>query len=268
MLTHKKVTLTLIALILAAGMIAGACLLLQPIRITEIDDAGDLSHLFEDVLLAEFSSHNASLGTAFEEDISAALDMLKQVRLNPDPISVSRAEDRDMTHTIRLHYNGTQADACLCFNESFTELWLNDGVKPSYSYAVKNPEIVEAYFDQLDPFTPTGTLPSGDWVSCFTYGDSDTLRSAYIILWDDPQSFEFVWSLLSSYIAKGSYKLTADTLVLKTGDGLYTYTFRVKDDSTLVFDEANSSPLPEYVYTSGGAAETPVPDGAEFTLGE
>lgn len=84
----------------------------------------------------------------------------------------------------------------------------------------------------------------------------------------DDMTFSFGWSLFSSYIAHGTYTLTEDTLTLATDDGLYTYVFKVADD-TFVFDASRSSAIPSYLYSGDATeAECPVPDGAVFKLKE
>ncbi len=72
----------------------------------------------------------------------------------------------------------------------------------------------------------------------------------------------FNYSLLSSYIPYGTYSVEGETLVMKTDDGRFTYTFRVGED-TLIFDAVNSSPLPEFNYGNGTKFK-PIPNGAEF----
>ena len=58
----------------------------------------------------------------------------------------------------------------------------------------------------------------------------------------------------SSYLGRGTYTLSADTLVLNTNDGYYTYTFKVQEDG-FAFDAANSSANTHYAK---------IPDGALF----
>ncbi|MBQ2841804.1 MAG: hypothetical protein IJE72_02060 [Clostridia bacterium] len=72
----------------------------------------------------------------------------------------------------------------------------------------------------------------------------------------------FNYSPLSSYIPHGTYTVDNGRLVMKTDDGRFTYAFKV-DGDTLVFDDVNSSDLPEYNYGNGTKFK-PIPDGAEF----
>ena len=71
---------------------------------------------------------------------------------------------------------------------------------------------------------------------------------------EEGNRFTFTYSVLSSYIAVGTYEVNGDKLVLKTDDDKYKYVFRVEDGS-LIFCAEESSEIPSYAY---------VPDGAVF----
>jgi len=87
-----------------------------------------------------------------------------------------------------------------------------------------------------------------------------------VILDDTTNTFQFTFSMFSSYIANGTYKLDNDRLILRTNDGFdYIYVFDVVDD-TFIFDADSSSRIPTYTYAVGEDSQCPVPDGAVFTL--
>ncbi len=73
----------------------------------------------------------------------------------------------------------------------------------------------------------------------------------------------FRYSLLSSYMAYGTYEDNGKYIVLTTNDGKFKYTFK-KENDTIKFIANKSSKLPSYAYSSGAKAETCVPDGATF----
>lgn len=118
--------------------------------------------------------------------------------------------------------------------------------------------------------TPESTVSpmlAGKPFMVYSYADSaDPMRPA-IFLSADNNSFQFTYSVLSSYIAVGEYTLSDTTLTLKTDDGLNVYVFAVDDDGAYRFDAERSSPIPSYVYSAGAAPQSPVPDGARFTSG-
>ncbi len=60
-----------------------------------------------------------------------------------------------------------------------------------------------------------------------------------------PKFFEFSSHPLSSEVYYGDYEETEETIVLKDDETESTFTFR-KSEGKLIFDEKNSSPLPQY----------------------
>lgn len=59
---------------------------------------------------------------------------LKQIAIDPAEVSKSLAEDRDRTYEI------IDGNTSLCISADCSEIWVDDGVKPSFSYRVKKPE--------------------------------------------------------------------------------------------------------------------------------
>ena len=72
-----------------------------------------------------------------------------------------------------------------------------------------------------------------------------------------PKFFEFSSHPLSSEVYYGDYEETEDSIILKDDETEAVFTF-IKSDGKLIFDEKNSSPLPEY-----NGVEN-LEDGAEF----
>ena len=108
----------------------------------------------------------------------------------------------------------------------------------------------------------------------FYYQETTSLSSSQSILSNnalnspaclslDPVSHEFTFSYdaLSSYYSYGTYKITDDKLVAATNDGLYYYTFTIKDDETLVFIEDESSSVK---LTDSNLGQQ-IKDGCKFT---
>lgn len=92
--------------------------------------------------------------------------------------------------------------------------------------------------------------------------------------WSEPKftlsqhtnQFQFTYSAFSSYWPHGTYDLTDSTLTLRTDDGENVYVFHAQG-SDFVFDAAQSSPIPQYKYSADAdEMQSPVPDGAVFTL--
>ncbi|MBQ6824145.1 MAG: hypothetical protein IJP27_05810 [Clostridia bacterium] len=70
--------------------------------------------------------------------------------------------------------------------------------------------------------------------------------------------FSFYWDPASSYLAMGLYVIEGDVLTAFTGDGQNVYRFRIVDEDTLAFIQAESSTMPHYT-------TEPLEDGALFT---
>ena len=88
------------------------------------------------------------------------LKTIKKVEINANPISEDRSKDRDFEHRIIVNN-----DYIIYINNDFTEIWLDDtkninityngnawdkeaeeGIIPSFSYTVDNPEILKELF--------------------------------------------------------------------------------------------------------------------------
>lgn len=110
----------------------------------------------------------------------------------------------------------------------------------------------------------SGIITDNNVYTRFEFASAMEPVSPVLSISQTDNSFRFVYSYLSSYIAFGTYEIVDDTLVARTSDGLYTYTFAI-DNGTYVFDSARSSALPEYrISADGMETYCPVPNGAVF----
>ena len=98
--------------------------------------------------------------------IENALDALKEIKINKHEISKSRDEDRPRDNIIDL------GDVTLCFNEGCTQVWLDDGVKPSYTYRIKNPQYVtQTFFDGYFKGSAVTNRLKGEIITMFSNPD-------------------------------------------------------------------------------------------------
>lgn len=93
---------------------------------------------------------------------SKELRTIKKVRIKTNPISEDRSKDRDVEHKIII-----DNEFIIYINNDFSELWLDDtknininynenswdreedeGILPSFSYTIENPEILKELFQQ------------------------------------------------------------------------------------------------------------------------
>lgn len=98
----------------------------------------------------------------------------------------------------------------------------------------------------------------------YHYKGESVIKNATLTLWGK-DSFQFSYSMLSSNLCMGKYRIEGDKLILfEDGtDNSYTFIINEKSDS-VTFDAKHSTPLPEYKYSSNAQPEVCVPDGAEF----
>lgn len=78
-----------------------------------------------------------------------AVEFLKNVEVDSNPLSMSRAEDRAKDIGIRIHES-----VYFFFNEDMSQVWCDNGIKPSYTFEVKNPKALREFVEtQLNSIT-------------------------------------------------------------------------------------------------------------------
>ncbi len=137
-------------------------------KISDINDAGDYGKIFEDVTEINIKTGEITFSIKNSNAIKDTLKMLKKVNLN-EPTTTNRSEHRSKIHTITI--NGQDE---ICFNADFSELWINNSVKPTLTYGVRNPETVQKYFENINSPETTNS-------GCGLDGVSLTLNSSVII---------------------------------------------------------------------------------------
>lgn len=112
---------------------------------------------------------------------------------------------------------------------------------------------------------------SSDGSVSYVYLNPSHSDSATLTLNAKENKFVFCVSLLSSFIATGTYETKNNELYLKTDDGLYEYVFQrnvSEKGTTYVFCSDKSSNIPKLKYSSNSAAHSPLPNGAAFVLNQ
>ena len=90
----------------------------------------------------------------------------------------------------------------------------------------------------------------------------ETIVVPSLLLDAEDSSFSFGFDALSSYLSIGSYAQDGSILRCVTNDGLYTYLFRVVNETTLAFVEEGSAA----VRLTDERLGAPVVDGSVFLL--
>lgn len=232
-------------------------------RITDINDAGDCEKMFDEIYSLTVTNSRGEQILTEEKDIERTVEVLKSLKINRK--TMSRSENRPKINSIAIRSSEKdKIPTFIYFNESYSEFWINDGVKPSFTYEVKNPEEMSAFAQHLNTFTAEKFEYSMSETSViYEYHNENEMVDPTLVL--DNGRFHFTWSLFSSYLAMGSYETVGDTLILKTDDGKNTYVFKI-EEAAMVFDASQSSEIPSYRYSSGADPIPAVPDGARFIL--
>ncbi len=84
-----------------------------------------------------------------EEDTLGIVYFLENMSVETIPASESRAENKDKSNTLSLGKMNGVTDTNVHFNSDFSEVWIDNHVKPSYTYAVQDPDSVRELFTFL-----------------------------------------------------------------------------------------------------------------------
>ena len=90
----------------------------------------------------------------------------------------------------------------------------------------------------------------------------ETIDVPSLMLDAEAETFSFAYDALSSYLSIGSYEQDGSVLRCLTNDGLYTYLFRVVNETTLAFIAQGSA----IVQLTDERLGAPVVDGSVFLL--
>lgn len=84
--------------------------------------------------------------------VSEVVDFIETLEVNKSEINQSRADDRDLSNQIILSLTGVENggksyDIKLNFSSNFDEVWIDNGLKPSFSYRVSRPAEAKIFFE-------------------------------------------------------------------------------------------------------------------------
>ncbi|MBE6903383.1 MAG: M56 family metallopeptidase [Ruminococcaceae bacterium] len=154
---YKKPAFWIVAVAVALSIVFAICFLTNPAhnKIKNIENML-LSQTVEETVNVMYSNdgHTYSALNGFSKDY---LKELVDINISNREISKNRSEDRegkyiivlrtekDTEPTIYSHIKGV----CICFNSDFSEVWVNDGVKPTLSYKVINPKKAKGIYEKI-----------------------------------------------------------------------------------------------------------------------
>ncbi len=119
-------------------------------RITDIDDAGDYEKIFDEIYSITVVNSRGGQILKDEAEIARAVEVLESLKISR--YDISRNENRNKVNSVVICDNeNDETPLFIFFNEDYSQLWINDGVKASFTYKVKNPE-------EMSVFSQYGTL--------------------------------------------------------------------------------------------------------------
>ena len=136
----KKPAVWIVIISVILCVVLAVCLLTNPangMHLYEIDDSRNYSDLLqerESITLNSFGKETAVV------DMEGLLNSLDEVKVGRTPIR-SRSENRDSSHQIIL-----DGHTYINFSWNYTTVWIDNRVKPTYTYIVTNPLEVRQLF--------------------------------------------------------------------------------------------------------------------------
>lgn len=121
-------------------------------RITDINDAGDCEKIFDEIYSITVTNSRGEQILTEEKDIARTVEVLESLKISRK--TISRSENRNKVNSIAIR--STEKDEIptfIYFNEDYSEFWINDGVKPSFTYEVKNPEEMNVFMEYGNTLT-------------------------------------------------------------------------------------------------------------------
>jgi hypothetical protein len=154
-LNYKKpgFWVTLVAVI--AVIILGFSMISNPLGSVRLSDADDMhfsTEMLDGAVYGSLVSGDKILDFSHAK-LSEVTSFIKSLRVSKKQLSSSRGGDRDSTNQIHLAYEGfgdskTFYNLYFNFSADFTEVWLDNEVKPSFSYQVTKPDKVRLFFEK------------------------------------------------------------------------------------------------------------------------
>ena len=155
-LKYKKPTLLVGIIGILLLLVLGLGLLTNPLQtrgipLLQTDGTVGEDTFFGYVASARVISGGTELVFRMDElgKITHLQTFIEDLRVEKQAVLESRSETRDSTHQIWLYRGGENVYLLFNFNTDFSQVWVDDGVKPSFTYQVVNPEKARGFFAAL-----------------------------------------------------------------------------------------------------------------------
>jgi len=152
-MNYKKPAFWIVVLAVIACIVIAVCFLTNPAgtALTKwtIDEV-DMDAALDDIQSMTVRYNDDSISCS-DADSNRFIATMGKIRVGRNSISQSRDHNRDHSFTITVNDN-----LHLHFSVDFSEIWVDNGVKPSFSYPVTNPETARELLLDFS-FTNRGT---------------------------------------------------------------------------------------------------------------
>ena len=136
-MNYRKPAFWVVVTALVVCLVVAVCFLTDPAGTTltkwTIDEV-DMSDTVDDIRTMSVQYYGDSI-TCNKSDINRFVSTMEKIKVGRSSISQSRDENRDYAFTITINDS-----LRLHFTMDFSEIWVNNGVKPSFSYPITNPD--------------------------------------------------------------------------------------------------------------------------------
>jgi len=158
-LNYKKPAFWIIAIAIVASIVVAVCFLTNPATNTleniEFLNFEERKQNTVSVLVSDGETYTP-VGSVNQD----LLNDLCSIKISKNEISLNRGEDRDKTHTLVLQTAKDTEPTIysyvegwhIHFNSTFTSVWVNNGVKPTLSYRVINPQKAKQIYEDIANF--------------------------------------------------------------------------------------------------------------------
>lgn len=136
-MNYRKPAFWVVVTALVVCLVVAVCFLTDPAGTTltkwTIDEV-DMSDTVDDIRTMSVQYYGDSI-SCNKSDIIRFVSTMEKIKVGRSSISQSRDENRDYAFTITINDS-----LRLHFTMDFSEIWVNNGVKPSFSYPITNPD--------------------------------------------------------------------------------------------------------------------------------
>lgn len=225
-LNYKKPAFWLVLTAIVLSIVVAVCFLTNPRKITlsntKIPEA---LNLFDNVRELEIYIPGIQYDEFYLDDFEYLLDYLGNIEISENKISENRSFDRAKEYNVWLRYGDYYK--IIHFDEECETFWIDDNVKPSFSYSVIDGEAVRKFFENsAKEYFSSPNISGTDSVKLSV----NALKKIY------PQFFGvstdggltvYVWQM-----AENNYRCyLANTAMEAISDNSFAYT--VKDSATI-----------------------------------